>query len=307
MTFEGTYFWALLMACAHPGGHRQTAAEALSWLLTRRACPRSLSPPSPPQPPGRALRGPPGRSHVRGAAGREHRARRLEAMPHGSAKFVRGCAYSNVRVMLFVSGARPGLTPQEEHHGPAQKLFVTADLPERVGGDGATASGATTTGATAEHGHRAAQVVEHLNTCRDRHPRPVHPETARRGRDLRREPRHRRDLRLSLYDDVSTATAEEARQQQRGFSWNLTPEGYAFGLLIGPSEGGDLTTVTGVDGLTAAFGWPAPPTPYAMWSVRTGNGPRPLKAVETLRAARPLAPDGPGHRRAGRRRGRCPG
>ena len=66
---------------------------------------------------------------------------------------------------------------------------------------------------------------------------------------------------------------------------NLTPEGYAIGFLIGPSEGGDLTTVTGVDGLMEAFGACWSPMPYDMEREEQGWAVTVSKAVETLRAA----------------------
>ena len=132
----------------------------------------------------------------------------------------------------------------------------------------------------------AAQVVEHLNTVGTGTRYLSTSETAEGVAAIYGVNRATGETSgLSLYDDVSTATAEECDNNNGDFLVNLTPEGYAFGFLIGPSEGGDLTTVTGVDGLMAAFGACWSPMPYDVerqereWAVTVSQ------AVETLRAA----------------------
>lgn len=66
---------------------------------------------------------------------------------------------------------------------------------------------------------------------------------------------------------------------------NLTPEGYTIGFLIGSENGGDLTTVTDVDGLMEAFGAHWSPMPYDIERQEREWAATVSQAVETLRAA----------------------
>lgn len=132
----------------------------------------------------------------------------------------------------------------------------------------------------------AAQVVEHLEAVTaGRYYRPTAEEAEGVAAIYGVNRATAEASGLSLYDDVSTATAAECDNNNGDFLVNLTPEGYSIGFLIGSGNGGDLATVTGVDGLMAAFGTCWSPMPYDMeredreWAVTVS------KAVETLRAA----------------------
>ena len=132
----------------------------------------------------------------------------------------------------------------------------------------------------------AAQVVEHLEAVTAGHYYRPTSEVAEGVAAVYGVNRATAEASgVSLYDDVSTAAATECDNNNGTFLVNLTPEGYTFGFLIGPSENGDLTTVTGVDGLMEAFGACWSPMPYDMerqereWAVTVA------RAVETLRAA----------------------
>lgn len=64
---------------------------------------------------------------------------------------------------------------------------------------------------------------------------------------------------LHPYDDVSAMRLDECDNNNGAFLVHVDPknEGYSFAFLVGPEDGGDLTTVTGVEGLMAAFtGYP---------------------------------------------------
>lgn len=132
----------------------------------------------------------------------------------------------------------------------------------------------------------AAQVVEHLEAVTAGHYyRPTSEEAEGVAAIYGVNRATAEASGLSLYDDVSTATAGECDNNNGDFLVNLTPEGYTIGFLIGSENGGDLATVTGVDGLMAAFGACWSPMPYDVeredreWAVTVS------KAVETLRAA----------------------
>lgn len=132
----------------------------------------------------------------------------------------------------------------------------------------------------------AAQVVEHLEAVTaGRYYRPTAEEAEGVAAIYGVNRATAEASGLSIYDDVSTATAAECDNNNGDFLVSLTPEGYTIGFLIGPSEGGDLATVTGVDGLMEAFGTCWSPMPYDMdrqdqeWAVTVS------KAAETLRAA----------------------
>lgn len=64
---------------------------------------------------------------------------------------------------------------------------------------------------------------------------------------------------LSPYDDVSGARLEECDNNNGALLVHVDPAGesYSFAFLIGSENDGDLATVTGVEGLMAAFtGYP---------------------------------------------------
>lgn len=132
----------------------------------------------------------------------------------------------------------------------------------------------------------AAQVVEHLNTVGTGTRYLSTSETAEGVAAIYGVNRTTGETSgLSIYDDVSTATAAECDNNNGAFLVNLTPDGYSIGFLIGSEQDGDLATVTGVDGLMEAFGACWSPMPYDMerqereWAVTVSQ------AVETLRAA----------------------
>ncbi len=101
----------------------------------------------------------------------------------------------------------------------------------------------------------AAQVVDYLNTAvADEYYRPT-SEVAEGVAAIYGVHRVTGEVSgLSLYDDVSTASADECDNNNGAFLVNLTPEGYTIGFLVGEENDGDLTTITDVDGLMAAFG-----------------------------------------------------
>lgn len=83
---------------------------------------------------------------------------------------------------------------------------------------------------------------------------------------------------LGREDNVSACDLAECGNNCGCFLVHLTPEGYRFGLLIGPENGGDLATVTGVDGLMDAYG--------ADWGQVPEDTPKENRAAaETLAAA----------------------
>lgn len=132
----------------------------------------------------------------------------------------------------------------------------------------------------------AAQVIEHLNTAGTGTRYQATAEAAEGVAAIYGVNRTTAETSgLSIYDDVSTATVAECDNNNGAFLVNITPEGYTIGFLIGSEQDGDLTTVTGVDGLMEAFGACWSPMPYDMdrqdreWAVTV------FKAVETLRAA----------------------
>lgn len=132
----------------------------------------------------------------------------------------------------------------------------------------------------------AAQVVEHLNTVGTGTRYLSTSETAEGVAAIYGVNRTTGETSgLSIYDDVSTATAAECDNNNGAFLVNLTPDGYSIGFLIGSEQDGDLATVTDVDGLMEAFGACWSPMPYDMerqereWAVTVSQ------AVETLRAA----------------------
>ncbi len=132
----------------------------------------------------------------------------------------------------------------------------------------------------------AAQVVEHLNTVGTGTRYLSTSETAEGVAAIYGVNRATGETSgLSIYDDVSTATAAECDNNNGAFLVNLTPDGYSIGFLIGSEQDGDLATVTDVDGLMAAFGACWSPMPYDVerqereWAVTVSQ------AVETLRAA----------------------
>ena len=94
---------------------------------------------------------------------------------------------------------------------------------------------------------------------------------------------------LTLDADESASDAADCDNNNGTFLVNLTEDGYTFGFLIGEENGGDLETVTGVDGLMAAFDNPKWAEPMDWEETTTEADTRwaatLAEAVATLRAA----------------------
>ena len=133
--------------------------------------------------------------------------------------------------------------------GQSTQLFVTAETDP-------TAFGGARRHRIGRHHHWrygpnmvicAAQVVEHLNTVGTGTRYLSTSETAEGVAAIYGVNRATGETSgLSIYDDVSTATAAECANNNGAFLVNLTPDGYSIGFLIGSEQDGDLTTVTGV-------------------------------------------------------------
>ena len=94
---------------------------------------------------------------------------------------------------------------------------------------------------------------------------------------------------LTLDGDESATDATNCDNNNGTFLVNLTETGYTVGFLIGEEDGGDLETVTGVDGLIAAFNAPEWADRAAGVDLTTEEDERwadtLAEAVATLRAA----------------------
>lgn len=125
----------------------------------------------------------------------------------------------------------------------------------------------------------AAQVVEHLEAARAcRSYRPT-AETAEGVAAIYGVNRATAESSgLGSQDNVSALDLAKCDNNCGCFLIHLTPEGYRFGFLIGPEIRGDLTTVTGVNGLMEAYG--------ADWSqVPDDTATEDRAAAQTLAAA----------------------